>query len=329
MLHSVSKYVKEMHMMLLFFGMCIALCGAHFHHFHDPSSEEHYADGEHNAEYDRETFLGGEEEAEEFAKLSPEEQLQRLKSIIRKIDSDSDGYLTEDELSFWIQQSFKHYTVEEAKQQFIEYDKDGNELVTWEEYNIQMYDRVIDFDENTVLEDEEEESFRKIHLKDKKRFDRANRDGVPGLNLSEFTDFEHPEDVEYMSDFVIEGALEEHDKDGDGFVNLDEFLGDYSRDPDAQEDPEWILVEKDRFVNDYDKDHDGRLNPQELLSWITPNQQGIAQEEAFHLIEEMDTNGDRKLSEAEVLENHELFLSSEATDYGRQLHDEHFYHEEL
>ncbi|XP_030041859.1 reticulocalbin-2 isoform X2 [Microcaecilia unicolor] len=316
-------------MLLLFFGVCITLCGAHFQHSHSPGSDEHYVDGDHNAEYDMKTFLGGEEESEEFAKLSPEEQLQRLQNIIRKIDSDSDGFLTEDELSSWIQQSFKHYTVEEAKQQFVEYDKDGNGLVTWEEYNIQMYDHMIDFDENTVLEDEEEESFRQIHLKDKKRFDRADRDGVPGLNLTEFTDFEHPEDVDYMSDFVIEGALEEHDKDGDGFVNLDEFLGDYNTDPDTQEDPEWILVEKDRFVNDYDTDRDGKLNPEELLSWITPNNLGIAQEEVFHLIEEMDKNGDKKLSEAEILENYELFLSSEATDYGRQLHDEHFYHEEL
>lgn len=43
----------------------------------------------------------------------------------------------------------------------------------------------------------------------------------------------------------------------------------------------------------------------------------------------MDLNSDRKLSEAEILENQELFLTSEATDYGRQLHDEHFYHDEL
>lgn len=50
---------------------------------------------------------------------------------------------------------------------------------------------------------------------------------------------------------------------------------------------------------------------------------------ALHLIEEMDLNGDRKLSEAEILENQELFLTSEATDYGRQLHDEHFYRDEL
>ncbi|KAK2492923.1 hypothetical protein MC885_004617 [Smutsia gigantea] len=71
-----------------------------------------------------------------------------------------------------------------------------------------------------------------------------------------------------MMEFVIQEALEEHDKNGDGFVSLEEFLRDYRRDPTANEDPE--------FVNDYDKDTNGRLDPQELLSWVVPNNQGIA-----------------------------------------------------
>lgn len=50
---------------------------------------------------------------------------------------------------------------------------------------------------------------------------------------------------------------------------------------------------------------------------------------ALHLIDEMDLNSDRKLSDAEILEHQDLFLTSEATDYGRQLHDEYFYHDEL
>lgn len=69
-----------------------------------------------------------------------------------------------DELSSWIQQSFKHYVTQEAKQHFHDYDKDGDGLVSWKEYNLQMYDRVIDFDENTVLEDQEEESFRQVNV---------------------------------------------------------------------------------------------------------------------------------------------------------------------
>nr|XP_008538868.1 PREDICTED: reticulocalbin-2 [Equus przewalskii] len=302
--------------------LCAAAAGA------GDAEELHYPQGEHRADYDREALLGGQEEVDEYVKLTPEEQHRRLKSIIKKIDLDSDGFLTESELSSWIQMSFKHYAMQEAKQQFVEYDKNSDGSVSWDEYNIQMYDRVIDFDENTALDDAEEESFRQLHLKDKKRFEKANQDSSPGLNLEEFIAFEHPEEVDYMTEFVIQEALEEHDKNGDGFVSLEEFLGDYRRDP-TNEDPEWILVEKDRFLNDYDKDSDGRLDPQELLSWVVPNNQGIAQEEALHLIDEMDLNSDRKLSEAEILENQDLFLTSEATDYGRQLHDEYFYHDEL
>lgn len=35
------------------------------------------------------------EEVDEYVKLAPEEQQKRLKSIVKKIDLDSDGFLTE------------------------------------------------------------------------------------------------------------------------------------------------------------------------------------------------------------------------------------------
>ncbi|XP_026548997.1 reticulocalbin-2-like [Notechis scutatus] len=50
---------------------------------------------EHRPDYDREALLGGQDEVEEFSKLSPEEQQKRLKVIISKIDVDQDGFLTE------------------------------------------------------------------------------------------------------------------------------------------------------------------------------------------------------------------------------------------
>ncbi|KAG8568730.1 hypothetical protein GDO81_014124 [Engystomops pustulosus] len=309
-------------------SVCLTLSTSHLHRSSNHPDDGHYENGEHNPDYDKKMFLGGEEEVDEFADLSPEEQHKRLKSIIKKIDVDADGFLTVDELSSWIQKSFKHYILEDTKEQFAEVDLDRDGTVTWEEYNIHMYDRIIDYSEDTVLDDFEEESFRRIHLKDKKRFERADQDNNSVLDLQEFTDFEHPEETDHMLEFVIEGALEEHDKDDDGFVSLDEYLGEYSQDP-ATEDPQWLIIEKDRFENDYDKDGDGKLDPTELLYWIVPNNVGVSQDEANHLIESIDNDGDGRLSEAEILQNRDIFLTSEATDYGRQLQDEHFYHDEL
>ncbi|PNI37972.1 RCN2 isoform 4, partial [Pan troglodytes] len=135
--------------------LCAAAAGA------GKAEELHYPLGERRSDYDREALLGVQEDVDEYVKLGHEEQQKRLQAIIKKIDLDSDGFLTESELSSWIQMSFKHYAMQEAKQQFVEYDKNSDDTVTWDEYNIQMYDRVIDFDENTALDDAEEESFRK------------------------------------------------------------------------------------------------------------------------------------------------------------------------
>ncbi|XP_068098259.1 reticulocalbin-2 [Hyperolius riggenbachi] len=262
-----------MNVLVAFLSVCLTLSVSHQHGSSHHPNDEHYVNGEHNTDYDKKMFLGGEEEAEEFAELSPEEQLKRLRSIIKKIDTDADGYLTEDELSLWIQKAFKHYVLEDTKEQFAEIDQDGDGVVTWGEYNMHMYDRIIDYSEDTVLEDDEEESFR--------------------------------------------------------LYNCEVTSSDFSCSKDATEDPQWVIVEKDRFVNDYDKDGDGKLNPTELLSWIVPNNVGASQEEANHLIDSIDKDGDGRLSEAEILQSQDIFLTSEATDYGRQLQDEHFYHDEL
>jgi hypothetical protein len=39
----------------------------------------------------------------------------------------------------------------------------------------------------------------KLHLKDKKRFEKADQGSGPGLSLEEFIAFEHPEEVDYMT----------------------------------------------------------------------------------------------------------------------------------
>lgn len=55
------------------------------------------------------------------------------------------------------------------------------------------------------------------------------------------------------------------DSNKDGYVSLDEFLGDY-RDPDDSEaeEPEWVKEETKKFKEEYDKNHDGKLDKDEV-----------------------------------------------------------------
>jgi hypothetical protein len=69
----------------------------------DLSDEIHFdpETSEHNAEYDHEAFLG-QEEAEEFKNLSPEETRRRLRVIFGKIDVNKDSKVDSEELEKWI-----------------------------------------------------------------------------------------------------------------------------------------------------------------------------------------------------------------------------------
>ena len=86
-------------------------------------------------------------------------------------------------------------------------------------------------------------------------------------------------------------------------------------------DEETLIVDKENF-NAYDEDKDGKLNQAEVKSWVIPDYKGAAEDEADHLIEHSDLDGDGKLVRAEILDKYELFVGSSATDYGRVLHEE-------
>lgn len=94
-------------------------------------------------------------------------------------------------------------------------------------------------------------------------------------------------------------------------------------------DKHWLIAEKDKFDEEYDKDHDGKLSASEILSWVVPSNAEIAQEETEHLFASADDDHDDLLSFDEILDNHETFVGSEATDYGTHLHNIHHFEDEL
>jgi Ca2+-binding EF-hand superfamily protein len=84
-------------------------------------------------------------------------------------------------------------------------------------------------------------------------------------------------------------------------------------------DKEWEIVEKERF-KEYDVNKDNLLNFDEIKPWVLTDNKEEAEDEAEHLIKQADSNGDGRLTEHEIVEAHEEFVGSQATDYGRHLH---------
>ncbi|XP_074489055.1 reticulocalbin-2 isoform X1 [Sebastes fasciatus] len=287
---------------------------SHKHH------EDHYIDEQHNPEHDMNILLG-DEDTEEMKTLSPAEQRKKIMEIVKRIDTNADNLLNAEEITLWIQYVYRKYALDDVKERFPEFDTDKDGVVTWEEYNMVTHDQLLSFDDGAVLEDPEQESLRHLQLKERRRFDFANVDGTPGLNVTEFLAFTHPSEVDHMADFAIEDVLTDYDTDKDGLISLSEFIGDVRGDEDSPS--QWEIEETVRFQDIYDQDKDGQLNRDEQLRWVAPNSYGSAREEALHLVKEMDHDGDGLISEAEVLKNEETFMNSEVTDYGRQLHVSH------
>lgn len=64
--------------------------------------------------------------------------------------------------------------------------------------------------------------------------------------------------------------------------------------------------------------------PKQVKTWIIPADFDHAEAESRHLIYEADTDADHKLTKDEILEKYDIFVGSQATDFGEALtrHDE-------
>lgn len=289
------------------------------------SGQEHYAgDGhDHNADYDHDAFLG-EEDAKTFDSLTPEESMDRLGKIVDRIDKNKDGFVVLDELKKHIEHQQKRYIFEDVDRQWKAHNLNGDDSLTWQEYNETTYSSLSE-DELVQLEENERMDFRKMIRRDKKRWNYADQDRNGHLNIDEFTSFLHPEESPHMRSIVIEETLEDIDRDGDGLVSLEEYIGDMFK-PESPNEPEpaWVAQEREQFGLYRDRNKDGKMDQAEIGEWILPTEYDHAEAEAKHLMYEADTNKDDKLTKKEILDSYDLFVGSQATDFGEALtrHDE-------
>ncbi|EPQ09393.1 Calumenin [Myotis brandtii] len=239
--------------------------------------------------------------------------------VLDKIDADKDGFVTEGELKSWIKHAQKKYIYDNVENQWQEFDMNQDGLISWDEYRNVTY--------GTYLDDPDPDdgfNYKQMMVRDERRFKMADKDGDLIATKEEFTAFLHPEEYDYMKDIVVQETMEDIDKNADGFIDLEEYIGDmYSHDGKADE-PEWVKTEREQFVEFRDKNRDGKMDKEETKDWILPSDYDHAEAEARHLVYESDQNKDGKLTKEEIVDKYDLFVGSQATDFGEALvrHDE-------
>lgn len=289
--------------------------------FSPRSDHGHFDESEHHNEFDHEAILGSVKEAEEFHELSPDESKRRLRILVEKMDLNSDQYIDRHELKAWILRSFKKLSEEEAEDRFEDLDENNDDLISWEEYIKDVYGMEADGLKYNAIDDQEE---LKLIQDDKDMFAAADIDNDGSLSLDEHLKFHHPEEHPEMWPVILKQTLRDKDLNNDGIINFQEFVGDSGR----NHDKEWLISEKDRF-DVFDNDKDGFLNHNEILSWIIPSNEEVAIEETSHLFVAADEDHDDRLSYDEIIDKYDIFVGSEATDYGDHLQNIEEFHDEL
>ena len=280
-----------------------------------PKDHGHYKDGVHDASFDHEAILGSTREAEEFDQLSPDEAKKRLSLLVDKMDESGDGLIDKTELKNWILASFKSLSKEESSERFEDSDLNRDGVVTWLEYRQEEFDIDEDEDVENLKEDPERLEELAILEEDQILFEAADKDQNESLTKEEFLSFTHPEEDAEMIRPALERAKQAKDKNNDGKIDFQEFVGDRGKD----QSKDWLLGEKERFDEDLDKNQDGSLDDAEIIAWVIPDSDEIASDEVNHLFAGADEDVDGLLSKDEILNNHDLFVGGEVTNYGEML----------
>jgi len=301
------------------------------HETHHLSQESHVDDlGLHNADFDHDAFMG--DEATEFKNLTPEESKNRLANIFDKIDTNNDTFIEATELTKWIVDTQERSITRRTEEFWSSSNPDQKPELSWDEYRAIQYgfltdEHISDKDRRWVMEDDVDpetlRQFRELELRDKRRWTVADRNKNLQLSKEEFSAFIHPEHFSHMYSVNRDETMADLDQDGDGQLTLSEFVHHlYGETKDVKE---WDSAGL-QFRTFRDLNKDGVIDKDELMLWIHPEDFDTHKAEAEHLVREADNDKDQRLSKAEVLDNFTIFVASQATDFGQDLH---YHHDEL
>ncbi|XP_076305513.1 calumenin-like [Tachypleus tridentatus] len=246
------------------------------------------------------------------------------------IDKNKDGYVTVEELKDWVKFIHERGIQESVDQQWMYYEPQVEELLTWEGYNpeqkeVLTWDKYKNLTFPEYLFDETQKPEDLANLKEMlRRSERrwkladASRDGL--LTKEEFQEFLHPEESTRVSEVLVLEAIEDMDGDKNNEVSLEEYMEHLKKvSGQEKEDPSWASTQQNHFTNYLDKNKDGALNKDEVKDWILPSQDRY-EGEAWHLVSLVDSDRDTKITKHDITANHQFFVGLIPSDYLMQ-HD--------
>lgn len=210
---------------------------------------------------------------------------ETISALLEVMDKDNDDKVNEVEMIAWVSKTLRKMYKEDSKEFVATFDTDKDSMLSWEEY--------LKSEEDAGASSEEQQQ---------RRFDFADADKDGHLNHDELTSMLHPEERPHMFDVVTEEYMEAGDKNGDGFLSLEEYKEKVFK--GKKED----LEAADRFYVDNDRNEDGSLDREEIKEWIKSiSTSSLAERQAKQVLKKADDNKDGAITDDEILKNLALF----------------------
>lgn len=135
------------------------------------------------------------------------------------------------------------------ERQWKSHNADNNDTVHWNAYRKNVYGFMEDMDPKDLEREDDGFSYKVMLTRDRRRWSVADRTGDDELSREEFMDFLHPEESPYMRDVVVAETVEDIDKNNDGKISVEEYIGDmYRVSENSEDEPDWVKHVR-HFIN--------------------------------------------------------------------------------